>query len=97
MPPVNLPGSTTVIYLYFLGEISAFSHNSNFYFNLQTLLFSGIGERDGESEMDRYEAILDIISTTFIGPNYQTQLEQAKQVRIEKLERRGKARFPRVE
>ena len=73
------------------------SHNSNFYFNLQTLLFSGIGERDGESEMDRYEEILDIISTTFIGPNYQTQLEQVKQVRIEKLERRGKARFPRVE
>ena len=47
------------------------------------VLFSGIREEDGETEMDRYQTILNIISTTFIGPDYQMQLNQAKQVCIE--------------
>ena len=34
--------------------------------------------------------ILDIISTTFIGPNYETQVQQARQIQIEKLVRRGR-------
>ena len=54
------------------------------------LLFSGIREENGETEMSRYQAILDIISTTFVGADYQMQLNQAKQIRIEKLERKGR-------
>ena len=54
------------------------------------LLFSGIWEENGETEMSRYQAILDIISTTFMGPDYQTQLNLAKKVCIEKLERKGR-------
>ena len=53
------------------------------------LLFSGIKEEDGETELSRYQIILQIISTTFMGPDYQTQLNQAKQICIEKLVRKG--------
>ena len=53
------------------------------------LLFSGIRKENGETEMSRYQTILDIISTTFVGTDYQTQLNQAKQIRIEKLEHKG--------
>ena len=54
------------------------------------LLFSGIKEEDGETELSRYQIILEIISTTFMGPDYQMQLNQAKQIRIEKLVRKGR-------
>ena len=54
------------------------------------LLFSEIKEEDGETEMSRYQIILEIISTTFMGPDYQTQLNQAKQICIEKLVRKGR-------
>ena len=53
------------------------------------LLFSRIKEEDGETELSRYQILLEIISTTFIGPDYQTQLNQAKQIRIEKLVCKG--------
>ena len=53
------------------------------------LFFSGICEENGETEMSRYQTILDIISTTFMGTDYQMQLNQAKQILIEKLERKG--------
>ena len=53
------------------------------------LLFSGIWEENSETEMSRYQTILDIISTTFVGTDYQTQLNQAKQICIEKLECKG--------
>ena len=52
------------------------------------LLFSGIKE-DGETELSRYQILLEIISTTFMSPDYQTQLNQAKQICIEKLVRKG--------
>ena len=54
------------------------------------LLFSGIQEENGETEMSRYQTILDIISTTFVGTDYKMQLNQAKQIRIEKLEHKGR-------
>ena len=54
------------------------------------LLFSRIKEEDGETELSRYQILLEIISTTFMGPNYQTQLNQAKQIRIEKLVRKSR-------
>ena len=54
------------------------------------LLFRGIKEEDGETELSRYQIILEIISTTFMGPDYQTQLNQAKQIHIEKLVRKGR-------
>ena len=44
------------------------------------LLFIGIREENGETEMSRYQTILDIISTTFVGTDHQTQLNQAKQI-----------------
>ena len=47
------------------------------------LLFFGINEKDGETEYDRYSTILDVISTTFVGPNYETQVQQAGQIQIE--------------
>ena len=53
------------------------------------LLFSGNKEEDGETELSRYQILLEIISTTFMGPDYQTQLSQAKQICIEKLVRKG--------
>ena len=34
------------------------------------LLFFGIGAMDGESEQDRYAAILEVISSMFIGSTY---------------------------
>ena len=54
------------------------------------MLFFGINERDGETEYERYGTILDIISTTFTGPNYDSQLQQARQIQIEKLVRKEK-------
>ena len=54
------------------------------------LLFFGISEKEGETEYERYSVILDIISTTFAGPNYETQSQQARQIQIEKLVRRGR-------
>ena len=54
------------------------------------LLFFGISEKEGETEYDRYSVILDIISTTFIGPDYETQVQQARQIQIEKLVRKGR-------
>ena len=54
------------------------------------LLFFGISEKEGETEYKRYSVILDIISTTFVGPNYETQVQQARQIQIEKLVHRGK-------
>ena len=47
------------------------------------LLFFGISEKEGETEYERYSVILDIISTTFVGPNYETQVQQARQIQIE--------------
>ena len=44
------------------------------------LLFFGISEKEGETEYERYSVILDIISTTFVGPNYKTQVQQARQI-----------------
>ena len=40
------------------------------------LLFFGISEKEGETEYERYSVILDIIATTFVGPNYETQVQQ---------------------
>ena len=54
------------------------------------LTFSGIREENSETELSMYHAILDIILTTFFGPDYQTQLNQAKLVHMEKLERKGR-------
>ena len=54
------------------------------------LLFSGIKEEGGETKLSRYQILLEIISTTFMGPNYQMQLNQAKQICIEKLVRKGR-------
>ena len=54
------------------------------------LLFFGISEKEGETEYERYSVILDIISTTFLGPNYETQVQQARQIQIEKLVHRGR-------
>ena len=54
------------------------------------LLFFGISEKEGETEYKRYSVILEIISTTFVGPNYETQVQQARQIQIEKLVHRGR-------
>ena len=54
------------------------------------LLFFGISEKEGETEYERYSVILDIITTTFVGPNYETQVQQARQIQIEKLVHRGR-------
>ena len=54
------------------------------------LLFFGISEKEGETEYERYSIILDIISTTFVGPNYKTQVQQARQIQIENLVHRGR-------
>ena len=54
------------------------------------LLFFGISEKDGETEYERYGIILDIISTTFIGPNYDSQVQQARQIQIEKIVHKGR-------
>ena len=54
------------------------------------LLFSRIKEEDGETELSRYQIILEIISTTFMGPDYQMQLNQAKQIRLDKLVHKGR-------
>ena len=34
--------------------------------------------------------ILDIISTTFVGPTYDSQVQQARWIQIEKLVRKGR-------
>ena len=54
------------------------------------MLFFGINEKDGETEYERYGTILDIISTTFIGPTYDSQVQQARQIQIEKLVCKGR-------
>ena len=54
------------------------------------LLFFRIGEMYGESEQDRYEAILEVISATFVGSNYDIRIQQAKNVMIESLLQQGK-------
>ena len=54
------------------------------------LLFFGISEKEGETEYERYSVILDIISSTFIGPDYKTQVQQARQIQIEKLVHKGR-------
>ena len=61
------------------------------------LLFSRIKEEDGETELSRYQIILEIISTTFMGPDYQTQLNQAKQIHIEKLVHKGRYARNRIQ
>ena len=33
---------------------------------------------------------MDIVSTTFVGPNYDSQLQQARQIQIEKLMHKGR-------
>ena len=54
------------------------------------LMFFGLGERDGETEYDRYETILGIIAATFPGQNYDDKLQAARHIQIEKLVRKGK-------
>ena len=54
------------------------------------LLFFGVSEKEGETKYERYNVILDIISTTFVGPNYETQVQQTRQIQVEKLVRRGR-------
>ena len=44
----------------------------------KNLLFFGISEKEVETEYERYSVILDIISTTFVGPNYETQVQHAR-------------------
>ena len=53
------------------------------------LLFFGISEKEGENEYNRYNVILDVIYTTFVGPDYETQVQQARQIQIEKLVCKG--------
>ena len=54
------------------------------------LLFFGINELEGETEQDRYSVILEVISLTFMGPTQEIRLEQAKNVMIESLTRKGR-------
>ena len=54
------------------------------------LLFFGISEKERETEYERYSVILDIISTIFVGPNYKTQVQQARQIQSKKLVHRGR-------
>ena len=53
------------------------------------LLFFGINELEGETEQDRYSVILEVIASTFVGPTQEIRLEQAKNVMIESLTRKG--------
>ena len=54
------------------------------------LLFFGINELEGETEQDRYSVILEVIASTFVGPTQEIRLEQAKNVMIESLTRKGR-------
>ena len=54
------------------------------------LLLFGINELEGETEQDRYSVILEVISSTFVGPTQEIRLEQAKNVMIESLTRKGR-------
>ena len=54
------------------------------------LLLFGINELEGEIEQDRYSVILEVISSTFVGPTQEIRLEQAKNVMIESLTRKGR-------
>ena len=54
------------------------------------LLFFGINELEGETEQDRYSVILEVISSTFVGPTQEIRLEQAKNIMIESLTRKGR-------
>ena len=54
------------------------------------LLFFGINEIEGETEQDRYSVVLEVISLTFVGPTHEIRLEQAKNVMIESLIRKGR-------
>ena len=53
-------------------------------------MFFGINESEGESEQDRYAIIVDVISLTFLGSNHEIRVQQAKNVMIESLIRKGK-------
>ena len=53
------------------------------------LLFFGISEIDGESEQDRYVTVLEVISSTFIGQTREERMQQASNVMIESLVRKG--------
>ena len=54
------------------------------------LLFFGINELEGETEQDRYSVILEVISSTFVGPTQEIRLEQAKNIMIESLTQKGR-------
>ena len=54
------------------------------------LLFFGINEMEGETEQDRYSVILEVISSTFVGPTQEIRLDQAKNIMIESLIRKGR-------
>ena len=54
------------------------------------LLFFGIGEGEGQSEQDRYAIILDVIASTFMGSTHEIRIQQAKNVMIESLIRKGR-------
>ena len=47
------------------------------------LLFFGINELEGETEQDRYSVILEVISSTFMGPTQEIRLDQAKNIMID--------------
>ena len=52
-------------------------------------MFFGISEIDGESEQDRYVTVLEVISSTFIGQTREERMQQASNVMIESLVRKG--------
>ena len=54
------------------------------------LLFFGITEVEGESEQDRYAVVLEVISSTFIGQTHDVRMQQARNVMIESLVRKGR-------
>ena len=54
------------------------------------LLFFGINEMEGETEQDRYSVILEVISSTFVGPTQEIRLDQAKNIMIESLIWKGR-------
>ena len=54
------------------------------------LLFFGISEMEGESEPDRYETILEVISSTYIGQTHEIRMQQARSILIESLVRKGR-------
>ena len=53
-------------------------------------LFFGINEMEGETEQDRYSVILEVISSTFMGPTQEIRLDQAKNIMIESLIQKGR-------